>query len=227
MEYGMIRTPTVCFVTVLMVGCAHGVVVQVTGTQKNATPIPVHVTYAVLPTEEVEKDRTFPRYAKMVAKKLDDRGYRETDAKVARLGVFLAYAVTEGSVTASDTSSFGAIGTQSGVVGSGGGMPGAGTAGGGGSYGTMPSSPGSASLPVYTTQVVIVVADYEQSRSTGNLVELWRGETLTTGRSNDLPRMIPILIEAAFRHFGETTSKDLEQTFQDDDENITTLRAVK
>jgi hypothetical protein len=56
--------------------------------------IPSHVTYAIFPTGEVEKDSAFPTYARLVAKKMDEQGFKETDAKTAKLAVYVGYGVT-------------------------------------------------------------------------------------------------------------------------------------
>ncbi|MGH7230778.1 MAG: hypothetical protein ACREJU_05385, partial [Nitrospiraceae bacterium] len=56
-----------------------------------------------------------------------------------------------------------------------------------------------------------------KSRAAGSTMELWRGETKATNRSNDLSQMMPMLIEAAFRHFGEKTHTQVQHTFGDDD----------
>jgi hypothetical protein len=40
---------------------------------------------------------------------------------------------------------------------------------------------------------------------------------MTTGSSNDLSRTVPILLEAVFRHFGETTPNKVQHTFGDED----------
>jgi hypothetical protein len=132
--------------------------VDVNGTRKTDSPIPSQVTYAVLPTKEVENDGAFPNYAKMVARKLEDRGYRQTDAKVAKLGVYLAYGVSERAATPNASSS------PSNVGGAGGMTP------GGGAYGVMGSSPDTAASRPYTTQVVLAVIDLPNSRAEGSLV---------------------------------------------------------
>ncbi|MGH7230771.1 MAG: DUF4136 domain-containing protein [Nitrospiraceae bacterium] len=207
MKEMLIRMPSVCLITLLWLGCAHTVTVDVKGTQKTEAAVPSHVTYAVLPTNEVENDRAFPDYAKLTTKQLEDRDYKQTDAKVAKLGVYLAYGVSERAAGPTASSSPQNMGSAGGTT------PGSGTLG----YGMVGSSPNAATAQRYTTQVVLVVIDLPKSRAAGSLVELWRGETIMTGSSNDLPRMAPILIEAAFRHFGETTPNKVQHTFGDDD----------
>jgi hypothetical protein len=82
-------------------GCASMVTIEAKGTLKSEATIPPHVTYAVLPTTDVEKDPAFSTYARLVAKKMDERGFKESDAKTAMLGVYVGYGVTESTTVAS------------------------------------------------------------------------------------------------------------------------------
>jgi hypothetical protein len=43
--------------------------------------------------------------------------------------------------------------------------------------------------------------------------ELWRGETMNTSSSNDLTQLAPLMVEAAFQHFGETTPTSVSHQF--------------
>ncbi len=79
----------------LCTGCTSLVTIEAKGTLKSEETIPAHVTYAVIPAKEVEKDPAFPTYARLVAKKMDERGFKETDVKSAKLGIYVAYGVTE------------------------------------------------------------------------------------------------------------------------------------
>ena len=65
--------------------------------------------------------------------------------------------------------------------------------------------------------MVIVVGDLPKSREAGQLVELWRGETTHTGHTNELPRLAPLLVDATFRHFGESTSTSVQHTFDENE----------
>ncbi len=187
-------------------GCAQTVTVHVSGTGTSPDPIPQHVTYTVMPTNEVEADAAFPEYAKLVSARMDARGYKKTTEKTAQLGVYLAYAST--AVTTTPT----AVGKPEPPMSAGGGMGPSGS-GGGGSYGMATSTPSEAtSRRQYKNQLVIVVLDLQKSRETGAAAELWRGETMTTSSSNDLTQLAPLMVEAAFQHFGETTSARHEFT---------------
>ena len=203
---------------VLGLGCTSMVTVQSKGTQKAEAPIPPHVTYALFPTTEVEKDPAYAQYSRLVAERMNERGYKETESKVAQLGVYLGYGVTESSAGLGSSPPRPPTGGGGGV-GSGGGYGGS-----GGYMGSMSSSDPSTARRV-TSQMVIIVGDLPKSRAAGELVELWRGETTHTGHANELPQLAPLLVDATFRHFGESTSAPVDHTFGE--EEIKKLRDHK
>lgn len=190
-----VRGLIACWFLFSCAGCGQISVVTVTGTRNSDTAIPPHVTYAVLPVVEVEKDPSFPKYADIVAHQMDARDYRKTSPQTAHLGVFILYKTREG------TSKTG--GGQGGVGNSVDYMM------------TRGSAPSSTGPGMYTHQLVIVVVDFKQSNSTGPLVELWRGETKNVDSSKDLLPIAPLMVEAAFRHFGDTTDPDVRHLFNE------------
>jgi hypothetical protein len=190
----------------LCIGCAPVVTVSANGTQKADAQLPPHVTYAIFPAAEVEKDPAFTSYSHLVAKEMDEHGYKASDPRTAKLAVYLAYGIKETALSA------GSQVPSPSMVGTGGMGGGTGT----GQYGTGVSSTGTQLVRRYISQVVIVVGDLPQSRATGSLAELWRGETISTG-DNDLPALMPLLVEANFRHFGETTSTPIQHTFTEEE----------
>ncbi len=191
-------------------GCARTVTVEVHG--KGETPIPPHVTYAVFPAVEVEKDPAFAAYARFVAKKMNEQGYKETESRTAKLAVYLAYGMSESSPGTMSRGSSSTLGTPGGI----------GT--GGGTYGTSVASSDPSTVRQYTGQVVVVIGDLPKSREAGSLVELWRGNATATGLTKDLPGLMPLLVEAAFRHFGQTTAGTVQHTFGE--EEIKKLRGT-
>jgi hypothetical protein len=174
-------------------GCTSTMTVETNGSRKTDQPLPPHVTFAVFPTTEVETERD----------------YKETEPTVAKLGVYLAYGIRE---QAADVQTSVAQSPSSYTSGS----------GGTGGYGTTASSAPAAGFRRYVSQVVVVVADLPQSRAAGSVVELWRGQAQTTGPSKDLPAVAPLLVEAAFRHFGDETPHTVRHTFSE--EEISKLR---
>lgn len=199
--------PSSVGVMLLCAGCASMVTIEAKGTQKAEATIPSRVTYAVLPTVEVEKDPNFSTYARLIARKMDERGYKESDAKTAKLGVYLGYGVAESLANAASSGAPPPMGNPGGM----------GSGGSGGGYGSAVSSSDPAASKRFTSQVVIVVGDLPNSRATGTLVELWRGEAMHRGHSSDLPASVPLLVEASFRHFGDTTSTAVSHTFGEEE----------
>ncbi|BCA56623.1 exported protein of unknown function [Nitrospira sp. KM1] len=221
-----LSTVTIVGLLLLCAGCAQTVAVNVTGSSKSGESIPQHVTYTVLPTNEVEKDQDFPEYARLVSTKMDARGYKQTSTKTAQLGIFLAYGTTEGSRAISNAG--GGLPPGGGSMGPSGGMGpggGGGSYGGGGGYGMGSAPAGSTGQRLYTNQLVIVVVDFQKSNSTGSAVELWRGETMNTSGSRDLKELAPLMVDAAFQHFGENTSNQVKHQFTE--EEIKKIRESK
>ena len=179
--------------------CSQISVVTVTGTSSSDTPIPPHVTYAVLPVVEVEKDPSFPQYAELVARQMDARDYRKTSPQTAHLGIFLLYKTREGTSKTGGGVSSGGSGTSVDYT-----M-------------TTGSAPISTGPRLYTHQLVIVVMDLKNSNSTGPLVELWRGDTKNVDSSKDLLPIAPLMVDAAFRHFGDTTAPDIRHLFNEEE----------
>jgi hypothetical protein len=180
-------------------GCAPTTVVSVTGTSNSDTPIPSHVTYAVLPVVEVENDPSFPKYAEVVARQMDARDYQKTSPQTAHLGIFVMYKTREGASKS---------------------RGGAGAADSGTSIDyamTREAAPISTGPRMYTHQLVIVVVDFKKSDPSGPLVELWRAETKNVDSSKDLLPIAPLMVEAAFRHFGDTTSPDIRHHFNEEE----------
>jgi hypothetical protein len=196
---GLFRSLIAMWFVLGVVGCSQISVVTVTGTSNSETPIPSHVTYAVLPVVEIEKDPSFPKYAEIVARQLDARDYRKTSPQTAHLGVFLSYKTREGtSQTAGGISSAGSGSSVDYTM-------------------TTGSAPVTTGPRMYTHQLVIVVVDFKRSDSTGPLVELWRGETKNIDSSKDLLSIAPLMVEAAFRHFGDTTAPDVRHHFNEEE----------
>ena len=188
-----------CWFLLICAGCTQISVVTVTATSSSDTPLPSRVTYAVLPVTELEKDPSFPKYAELVSSQMDARDYKKASSQTAQLGVFLLYTTREGTSK------------------SGGGISSGGSGTGVDYTMTRGSAPSTTGPHMYTHQMVIVVADLTKSNSTGHLVELWRGETKNVDSSKDLSPIAPLMVEAAFRHLGDTTAPDVRHLFNEEE----------
>src|SRR3712207_5964161 len=134
----IVRRPLLCQLMLflyLCAGCATGLTVEANGSRKTDQPIPSHVTYAVFPTAEVEKDPAFPTYARLVSTEMIKRDYKETEATVAKLGVYLAYKTTKQLGAPQSASPGPPMGSMGPSGGSGGGYGGGGGGGGDGDWG--------------------------------------------------------------------------------------------
>jgi hypothetical protein len=205
----------------LYAGCASTVTIESKGTKRPDAPIPPHVTYAIFPVAEVEKDPAFAGYSRLVAEEMNQRGYKETEPRVAQLGVYLDYAVTKAAAGPAAAGAPPPPMGGSGGMGAGGMGPGAGGYSGGGGGGTgyagTTSSTDPSMAPRVVSQMAIIIGDLPKSRAAGKLEELWRGESLHTGSSDELPRLAPLLVDGAFRHFGESTEGKVQHTFSEEE----------
>lgn len=202
-------------IVLLCAGCSSMVSIETKGKRSGEAALPSHVTYAVFPTGEVEKDSAFPTYARLVAEKMNDHGFKESDAKTARLAVYVGYGVTE-SLSGAMSPGASAPPGRSGGMGPGG-MASGGEGYGGGGYGGGVPAQSSHPVKQFVSQMVVIIGDLPKSRAAGSLVELWRGETLHRGSTNDLQALAPLLLDASFRHFGETTSAAVTHTFGEEE----------
>jgi hypothetical protein len=55
--------------------------------------------------------------------------------------------------------------------------------------------------------LIVDVGDFTHYKNTGQIVSLWKGDITSTGLSNDLRLVMPMLVEAGFRHFGQNIKK--------------------
>lgn len=203
-------------IVLLCASCSSMVAIEAKGTRKGEAAIPPHVTYAVFPTGEVDKDPAFSTYARLVARKMDEHGFKESDARTAQLAVYVGYGVTE-SLSGDMSPDASAQTGRSVGMGPTGMSPGGQGYGAGGYGGGMAASQPSSTVKQFVSQMVVVIGDLPKSRAAGSLVELWRGETRHRGSTSDLPTVAPLLVDANFRHFGETTSSDVTHSFGEED----------
>ena len=192
------------FLAILETGCTEFHVVA-NGFQNRDRQLPAQATYAILPVKGQDSDLEFQEYARMVEMKLSERGYRRGDINSADMAIFIAYGINSAGVrnyayslpvygtNAFSGSSFGSggmtnfSGTTSGVVG---------------------SQTVAGSTREYTRTLIVDVVDYAHYKNTGQIVSLWKGDITSIGSSNDLRLVMPMLVEAGFRHFGQNTKKE-------------------
>ena len=194
------------------------------GFQNRDRQLPTKLTYNILPVKGLDNDLEFQDYAHMVEMKLSERGCRRTDLSSADMAIFIAYGINSAGVrnysyslpvygtNTFSGSSFGSrgmtsfSGTTSGIVG---------------------SQTVAGSTSEYTRTLIVDVVDFAYYKNTGQVVSLWKGDITSTGSSNDLRLIMPMLVESGFRHFGQNTKKGITHVYSEYDSDIEKLREGK
>lgn len=189
-------------------------------------------TYVVLPGHDIEEDLAFKEYREMVERRLDSLGYKKADFDHADIAVHLSYAVDSGRTRqyATSTPVYGQTGggtsTVQGMNLSTGQLY-TGTVQTPSTYGVVGSHTQVGAYTLYTRTLKMDVFDLTAFRSIKTPEHLWEAEVSSAGSSNDLRMVMPVLIEAGFRHFWQDTNRQIKYTLRDDDENVRILRGEK
>jgi hypothetical protein len=215
--------------TSFLPGCGSFYHVQVNGFQNAQLPVPAQGTYTVMPIDSNTSDLAFQEYASMIRKKMDERGYRYVNDESAELAVFIAYGIDSGTTTASSSTSpvygqtGGGMSSYSGMTSSG--QLYSGTIMTPSQYGVVGSQTSTSRHTAYKRKLLVDVVDYQTLRKERKTVSFWKGETDSRGSSNNLRQVMPALIEATFRSFGQNSTDQI--MFTKDDAAIEKLRVVK
>jgi len=204
-------------------GCTKFHVVA-NGFQNRDRQLPTQSTYTILPVKGQDYDLEFQDYARMVEMKLRERGYRRTDLSSADVAIFIAYGINSAGVR-SYAYSLPVYGTNTfsgSSLGSGGMTTFSGT-----TSGVVGSRTVAGSTQVFSRTLIVDVVDHAHYKNTGQIVSLWKGDITSTGTSNDLRLVMPMLVESGFRHFGENTKKGITHVYSEYDSDIEKLREGK
>lgn len=198
--------------------------VQVNGFQNPEQPLPQTATYSIIPLENQKNDLEFMGYARMVERKLQERGYKKAEARDADLVIILAYGVDQGTTKAFAYSvpQYGTSNFSGSAFGSSGTTFFSGT-----SYGIVGSQTYAGSYVEHQRTLIIDVIDIARYRKDGTIVSVWQGRINRTGSSGDLRRVMPYMIEAGFRHWGEDTKLGIRHVIFEDESAIVKLREDK
>jgi len=209
--------------TVVATGCTEFHVVA-NGFQNSDRQLPTQATFAILPVKGQDSDLEFQSYAHMVEMKLSERGYRRTDISSADMAIFIAYGINSAGVRnyAYSLPVYGTNTFQGSSFGSGG-M----TAFSGMTSGVVGSQTVAGSTREYTRTLIVDVVDFAHYKNIGQIVSLWKGDITSTGSSNDLRLVMPMLVDAGFRHFGQDTKKGIRHVYTEYDSGIEKLREGK
>ena len=211
------------FLAILETGCTEFHVVA-NGFQNRDRQLPAQATYAILPVKGQDSDLEFQEYARMVEMKLSERGYRRGDINSADMAIFIAYGINSAGVRnyAYSLPVYGTNTFSGSSFGSGGMTNFSGT-----TSGVVGSQTVAGSTREYTRTLIVDVVDYAHYKNTGQIVSLWKGDITSIGSSNDLRLVMPMLVEAGFRHFGQNTKKGITHVYSEHDSDIEKLREEK
>jgi hypothetical protein len=232
-RYAGLSSVLVCLLLLSIEGCGGDrYEAQVSAFLNEDHPIASGATYVVLPGRDIQEDPEFKQYRKMAERKLDSLGYKKADFANADIAVLLSYAVDSGRTHqyAQSTPVYGNKGggtsTVQGMNLSTGQLY-TGTVQTPSTYGVVGSKTEVGTYVEYTRTLKMDTFDLTILRSTKNPEQMWKAEVTSVGSSNDLRRVMPVLIETGLRHFGQDTKRQIEYTLRENDENIRTLRGEK
>lgn len=216
----------VVLLVILQAGCMESTKFHVVanGFQNRDRQLPAQAAYAILPVKGQDSDLEFQDYARMIEMKLSERGYRRGDISSADMAIFIAYGINSAGVR-NYAYSLPVYGTNtfSGSSFGSGGM----TNFSGMTSGVVGSQTVAGSTREYTRTLIVDVVDFAHYKNTGQIVSLWKGDITSTGSSNDLRLVMPMLVEAGFRHFGQNTKKGITHVYAEHDSDIEKLREEK
>lgn len=185
-------------------------------------------TYLLFPGEEgvTWNDPQFREYAAYLIRALNAQGYvAAKDVKEANVAVYLSYGMgdpqkhqtnysveSEGKRCMMPTSTRGENTTITGTSNS--------TS----SYGVAGSQQFTRTYTTYLKYALITGYDLEHLRETNEQLQLWRTSVTSSGSSNELKRVLPILIAAAAPYLAGNTGRKISRTL---DETDPAVKAVK
>ena len=82
-------------------------------------------------------------------------------------------------------------------------------------YGVVGSQTSTSRNTPYKRQLLVDVVDYQTLEKERKTVSFWKGEADSTGFSNNLRQIMPMLVEATFRSLGQNSTTRIR--FTDDD----------
>ena len=225
----------------LMVGCAtRGFHIDVDSI--SAPSSDTLSKYILLPSlERVEVgDLQFQEYAAYVERALVSKGYTKANGfEDADIGIFLRYGIGDpqahqysyllptwgqtdwdrtgvfSSNTYGTISSYGNTGTYSGTTTY---IP---------TYGITGYQNISSSYTTYFRFLSLLGIDLSTYRETEEVKEVWRTTVTSTGSSNDLRLVFPILVAASKPHIGMNTGKIIKVILKETDDRVTEIREPK
>ncbi|MCA1958793.1 MAG: hypothetical protein LDL14_09750, partial [Nitrospira sp.] len=192
-------------------------------------------TYILLPGNEdtSAEDLQFKEFATYVHRALATKGFVRADSiEKAELVVFLAYGIGDpkehldfapgvgqtgvsSSTTFGTLSTYGGYGTYSGTTTY---TP---------TYGVTRCTTHVGSYTIYFRFMLLDAYDLETYRKEKKFSQLWRATVTSTGSSDDLRRVFPILVTASKTHLGSNTGQKVRVVIHEEDAAVLEIKGVK
>ena len=204
----MMRLPFVVSLVLLVSACAtirsnisvfHELKPQVAG-----------MKYVLVPTKDQEGSLEHKTYEKVVRKQLNAKGLKEVEFDEAEVVVFFSYGIDGGKQAINSYPIFGQTGVSSsntyGTVQSyGNSATYSGTTTYTPTYGVVGT--GTTSYTRYTRYLSLDIIDKDSTLSEDKINRVYEAKVISSGRTSQLPEIVPVMIEALFEEFpGESGS---------------------
>jgi len=183
--------------------------------------------YILLPTKEGvdENSLLFQEYATYIHRLLKEKGFNQAKPEAADLVVFVIYGIGKPQTHYYSYSSpiYGTSSFSGTIIGPGGFSNFHGT-----SRGVVGSQTHSGSYTLYSQYLILDAYDAEKLRESGgeNIVQLWKTTVIGEGSSNDLRRVMPVLVGAAYEYIGTDTKKRIKFILTENDKRVRLVKGL-
>lgn len=222
---------------VFLHGCATAPAFYVSVDSISAPTAAIKTKYILLPANEgvAECDLQYREYTSYVERALNSRGYiKSASFQEADIAIFLGYGIGapkthqytyslpaygQTGVSSSHTNStvnvYGNNATYSGTTTY---TP---------SYGVTGSTTQSGEYTTYFRYMFLNAYDLDEYRKTKKEQEVWKTTITSSGSSNDLRQILPILVAASKPHIGTNTGKMVEVILHENDKNVIEIKGLQ
>jgi hypothetical protein len=189
--------------------------------------------YSSLPGNKDVKadDLHFQEYAGYVHRALFDHGFVQAEAiEKANIAIFLSYGIgdpqehqfsfsmpTFGQTGISSAQSFGTFG--SGLF--------SGTTTYTPSYGVTGSQKVSGRYITYFRFMLVNAVDLDEFKESGKEIHLWKTTVTSSGASDDLRQVFPVMVAASKDHIATNTGKRIKIQIQENDDKVLEIKGLK
>ena len=196
----------VCACAAFFAGCAQPYRVEVTSTSSDAAMAKKDYALAAGTEDAQEEDVRFKEYAGYVHRTLQGKGFNQVERESAELIVLISYGIREPRThyyTETHPAVSRAMWRQS-------------------LYGPYRWEARIDSYTSYTRYLIIAAYEAGSFRESEGkeLVEVWKTTAESTGASDDLRRVMPVMVAAACEYVGTETKKKVDITLREDDRKV-------